>query len=863
MYFMRYIDTAEIKLTFEERKRKAILSAKTLYDKLLIATEFGDIPLAEELLSQNVPINPDSSSHVSTPLFQAVIRNQYEMVKFLLKRGANVDQPSPSNGFSLPLHGAVNNKDMFNLLIENGADVNKVNPFSKGTALHEAIFLARYQFDLAVSVIEELLKLNADIAEKDQFNRAPIDLIECNKETWSTLKSKEVAEQNFAILFNLLTTRAKKKFNLSIYQIRQTILYIISTFEDDKPNYILQYLDHSYWIEKILKVLTDLLYQDSISFSDVSPLINLLEARWQFIVIASPNDRYTVTPHSKINAICMALAQYLEPISGFGRYKLLMPTIRSSVSNITLTEFADPTLSLHEIIEEEGNNTFIEVLSCFEYAVTTGKLCYTTLVTADKATELEDTDKDRVINQSKETKALWEAICQKEIIRTKGESFGTALTHLVNKLSSGGAHAGKDGTETQAGKDANEGILQFSDWFGSLKEEEQKCLNELSSPLVNENFGRIWSRISNPKDITNTDIKYCVEILASKIRGIISSNKQIFDIYPANCKQKRVGSFIEAEELVKNRFAELKSVIKSQNYNMTGRYRVNDVSFRLFAQLLFERADLYKFGNRASLSKILLEYPLAEFKKWIASQLGGVNDIYSYRFLQLLRDGSYRILLSRKLLALLHLINHCHVEIFINSFKKLYLEFNDRDFDLNEVKIMFDVHRTGVLNLKENIMGIFIEHFHDEIMRCIKLNGIQILLPLENSNMTLFVIKHIFSKYPELIGKGSGLVNHINYLEVNPSLLRSFYEWLVIEFIPEHKQILSNDDILHAMKHVNNKILFMEYFKPKKDVSIVMPAISYLEKNTVFYLPTNSQTSTLQNAGLHSEQREFEQALKK
>lgn len=66
-----------------------------------------------------------------TPLILAVRANKINAVKFLLQNGANVNTPSSGSCCSYPLHWALNNEEIINLLLKNGAVIDSRNPSGK------------------------------------------------------------------------------------------------------------------------------------------------------------------------------------------------------------------------------------------------------------------------------------------------------------------------------------------------------------------------------------------------------------------------------------------------------------------------------------------------------------------------------------------------------------------------------------------------------------------------------------------------------------------------------------------------------------------------------------------------------------
>lgn len=158
------IDWRRELLSAAEKMAEDLLDAKTDYDKLLVAARYGNIALAEQLLSNGVSINPNPDDFVTTPLYAAVASKKLQMVEFLVQHGADVNQKSRSNGDNTCLNVSIlyRSFEIFNYLLERGAKVNTKSGHND-TALHEAAYLAQYHFDLAEKFIKKLLASGADV----------------------------------------------------------------------------------------------------------------------------------------------------------------------------------------------------------------------------------------------------------------------------------------------------------------------------------------------------------------------------------------------------------------------------------------------------------------------------------------------------------------------------------------------------------------------------------------------------------------------------------------------------------------------------------------------------------------------------
>ncbi len=87
---------------------------------LHIAARTGHKIIAQRLLQLEVDINVQDKD-LSTPLIEAVVHEQYEMVRFLIKQGADVDIPDIRGNTALHLAVLNENPRMTRLLLESGA----------------------------------------------------------------------------------------------------------------------------------------------------------------------------------------------------------------------------------------------------------------------------------------------------------------------------------------------------------------------------------------------------------------------------------------------------------------------------------------------------------------------------------------------------------------------------------------------------------------------------------------------------------------------------------------------------------------------------------------------------------------------
>jgi len=106
-----------------------------------------------------------SNGYLVLPINDALVGKQYDIVRFLLEKGADVNRASPSG--SLPLHMATN-ADMIQLLLEHGADVNKADGYGE-TPLHKAVRAG------ILENVRVLIERGADVNARDRDGFTPVN----------------------------------------------------------------------------------------------------------------------------------------------------------------------------------------------------------------------------------------------------------------------------------------------------------------------------------------------------------------------------------------------------------------------------------------------------------------------------------------------------------------------------------------------------------------------------------------------------------------------------------------------------------------------------------------------------------------
>lgn len=192
-----------------------------------------------------------------TPLTYAIFKENIPLVSFLIKKGAIINYSSEmmkiSNQYPLVIAADANNKDLLDLILLNGADVN-FKTLNGWTALHEACYSCHEQS------IECLIQGGADVNVEDNHGWTPFAVQNTQSSNYDEsvrIMVKEfanrinknflVSEKNVDLMKKI--PKALKYFELCEYEIKQmekTIFYFPYSyyFVFQAPKNRLQKLSH-------------------------------------------------------------------------------------------------------------------------------------------------------------------------------------------------------------------------------------------------------------------------------------------------------------------------------------------------------------------------------------------------------------------------------------------------------------------------------------------------------------------------------------------------------------------------------------------------------------------------------------------
>ena len=137
------------------------------------ATGMGDIETVKSVIGQNPDLINSFSVDGFSPLGLACFFGQFEVAKYLVEKGANVNQPSNNPFRVAPIHSAcsISNYPIAELLLKNGADVN-VKQQAGVTPLHQTAHNGN------LSLTQLLIDNHADVNAKMDNGKTPLLMAE-------------------------------------------------------------------------------------------------------------------------------------------------------------------------------------------------------------------------------------------------------------------------------------------------------------------------------------------------------------------------------------------------------------------------------------------------------------------------------------------------------------------------------------------------------------------------------------------------------------------------------------------------------------------------------------------------------------
>lgn len=324
--------------------------------------------------------------------------------------------------------------------------------------------------------------------------------------------------------------------------------------------------------------------------------------RWQRISYSTLV--YTDNTVSLLNQTIIDLAYLFQGELQISWAQLLMPTLESSISQITATDLIENDINLPSIILSDDYKNFIEVESCLAFAVEDGLLKHTQILEEGRPKQLSSSEKKRVIEHCDESEKYYEAIQKRHKFKHNEKTLGACLQLLINGLRSGGVS--RAGEELNAGEIANVAILNFSTIYNSLSPSVQAELNSLKDNWEHD-FEYYWNILKNDKTVDITNVILCVELIALGLDEILTNHQtwlfsqQVDEKMPGELNL--ISCFDDDVQLKRDNFI---SVLEDPDFNenFTPKWLIKD-NKNEYNQLIINLGDYLQKSSQNKLDKIM------------------------------------------------------------------------------------------------------------------------------------------------------------------------------------------------------------------------------------------------------------------
>lgn len=411
---------------------------------------------------------------------------------------------------------------------------------------------------------------------------------------------------------------------------RNTKQEIITCFSDDSINQLMHEIkmystserrqqaeEYSTWL-LLRNIDTDLSLDfirhiQGLLHHHISEILNnitiYLAKRWEFI--RSTQYAYQCSHLHPLNAFFIKLANLVANDLSISPLLLLMPTLEIEDYEISGDKLADFPLEPWRFVLSDEDNALIDVEKTLTFSMQfnpqSKKVFFFRLYTEDKNydSQLSTTEQYRVMYHSQSARQFF---IQKSLWLTElhcGKTIGSEVKKLREGLRFGGVHGRSDGSEFNAGHEANEAIYHFNEYIESILSLDEKKLlftasvqqehepenididtitvdenppeDDLSSESEELSFRYYWKKLARPAKKSYGSTVYCVELIGNEIENILADNPNLFDIIPSRIKnartQKNIRYLKQISDELENR---LKSNLNDQNYRVDHGYSLEN-----------------------------------------------------------------------------------------------------------------------------------------------------------------------------------------------------------------------------------------------------------------------------------------------
>ncbi|KPA12677.1 hypothetical protein MHK_007119 [Candidatus Magnetomorum sp. HK-1] len=154
------------------------------FTAFLIACYMGDIKLVEELINIGADINIPNKIDKYSPLSRCIGNDHTDIAKFLIKKGANINQRTKEQETPLMIAVRKKNYEVAKAILDTNVDIN-----AKRKDGNTALFLAVLNKDKDMVVL--LIKNGADVTIRNNFGKSPLSIATDNTEIFQLIHSND------------------------------------------------------------------------------------------------------------------------------------------------------------------------------------------------------------------------------------------------------------------------------------------------------------------------------------------------------------------------------------------------------------------------------------------------------------------------------------------------------------------------------------------------------------------------------------------------------------------------------------------------------------------------------------------------
>lgn len=307
----------------------------------------------------------------------------------------------------------------------------------------------------------------------------------------------------------------------------------ISVAHEKLPHYNPASLLHVIEARFILRRLETALLSN-IHYHDIE-LKRLLKDRWR--MIKNSNMQYLHDFTNPANEACIAIAKILAGFAAVSYLEILMPDLsRTRPEEYLTSSYTEEDIDLKALILSDRSSHIIHVGDVLESSQDDGVLKCNYLV-GKKVCKLSSSERERLLSRHLSVRAAFDALQARIKFKLDGDTVGSAVRRLIHGLLEGGV--AKNGSEHNAGADANVAIFEFNQYRDTLAPETLVILDsagKFDRFLTQEPewlvFAQLWTYLKEPtfEEKGTQTVRYCVQMVARKMEELLEENPALYEL---------------------------------------------------------------------------------------------------------------------------------------------------------------------------------------------------------------------------------------------------------------------------------------------------------------------------------------------